>query len=82
MSYLSRWGESHLLGVREVRQILESEWADDGEDGEEATAEEDDPGVLAEQDEKFKDENLGDEKSEDEKLGDEKSGDEKRRMKN
>ena len=39
----------YLLGVGEVREVLQSERADDGDDGEEATAQEDDPGVLAQQ---------------------------------
>ena len=45
-----RWGQLYLLWVGEVREVLESEGADDGEDGEEAAGEEDDPGVLAQQD--------------------------------
>ena len=44
-----RWGQFYLLWVGEVREVLESEGADDGEDGEEAAGEEDDPGVLAQQ---------------------------------
>ena len=40
---------SHLLRITEVRDGLEREGADDGDQGEEARGQEDDPGVPRQQ---------------------------------